>query len=227
MPNYISNITNAKYEPKLIKGVCNDVEWALAEANFHFEVGDVPKFMNQLIGWELIFNCRAISLANGTSVTASKQKNVIVSLWRRPGNSAAQREVRLTARWVGEPHSKGEHRWTTALISTNSVCSANGTKVVLKDVDLSRGTQLDIKALTAVDSQGKFEHQRKKALVLTLPDHSAAQKMGSCVSQVLHPMITDQDPVLWRPQSYVTTTMTGLSSGVSSSNEASKFLHRI
>ena len=224
VPRYLSNINEVKAAPK-VRGVCEDVDWALSSANFFFEVGELARFMHSLIGWELVFCCKAASIATGTAIKATRQNDAIVALWKRPGDPSASRDLRLTSRWLGEVHGKGDFKWTTATISMSSACTINSAKLLIKDVHLSRGTELDIKFLKAVSAQVQAEEQRNRNIAIAFPEASAAQRMNSVISQIFHPthFNQDQDPALWRPMTYITDTSTSQRS----SNEASKFLQRM
>ena len=224
--DYMSNIVNSKSPPEK-EGVCDDVDWKPTSATFYFEIGDVERFMNTLFDFDLIFNCRALSLATSNSITASKQKDVIISLWRRPPGELTQREVYMTARWLGEPHGKKDCRWTTALIAGGATCSTNAkepSKVVLKNPQIKQGSKLDYVRLTAVDARSKVDPKERKELYLSLPNEKAAKRMSRVVDEVVHPMLDDQSDVFCRPQSHATWTSNGTShKSKASSNDAEKF----
>ena len=225
IPLPVSNVRRKKWQPKDETGVCEDVEWAFDDDTFHFENdGDIEKFMNALIGWQLIFCCRALQMQCGSSVNPGswKQKNVIVTAWGTPADAEVNRGVRVAMRWMGEAHNEKDFRWTTADISTAANCihGSSPTKIILKDVQLSRGAQLDTITLAAVNDAGRFEKQ-KKTLTLSMPDVTAVTALQMAVNKHISPISSQpEDPsVLYRPISSMTMT-----SDSKSSRDPSKFL---
>ncbi|KAL9082843.1 MAG: hypothetical protein Q9159_006133 [Coniocarpon cinnabarinum] len=218
LPEYISNVVNSKSPPE-VPGFCEDVDWTSASARFDFEPKEMSRFMSTLIGYDLIWSSRAHSIATSTKVGATRYKDVIVSLWKRP-SGVARRELRVTVRWLAATGKK-EPIWTTTLISTGngSSCSINSSKVTLNKIQIDRGSQLDTRQLAAVDDSGKPE-QYKKPLVIFMQDQRMARQLASVINAVL-----DMDPVvdpsfgMWHSPSNSTPMATSTPSAMTPSVE--------
>ena len=225
VPRPVSNVRNLKYPPKE-KGACEDVEWGFANADFHFENdGDIPRFMKSLIGWELVFCCRASSVQSGILMKPGtwRQRDIIVTVWSALEEAGVNRGLRVATRWMGDVQTSKDYKWSVAVVSSTTNCTIGpgASKVILKDIELARGVQLDVKKLVAVDFKGRIESQHKKTLVLTMPDALAAHHMHNVATKALNPSWAQIDTsTIYRPVS--ATTGTGSSW---SSNDASKFLH--
>lgn len=224
IPHPISNIVRLKYTPK-VEGVCENVEWGFANADFHFEDDEgITRFMGSLIGWDLVFCCRISSMQMGAAMAPGswRQRDVIITVWGANAGAGVNRGLRLTARWMGEVQTNKDYRWTAAVISSAANCTigSGASKVMLKDVDLTRGVQLDIKTLAAVDLRGRSENQHKKNLVLIMPDAIAAHQLHNVAAKALNPSwVQNESSKIYRPVSLMTET-----SSSKSLNDASRFL---
>ncbi len=185
VPDYHSSIRDVARRPEdeMEEPTLASVEVAHESTHLDFSCQDeLFSFMDSLLGWRLKYcrNVRLVNLDHKWPFLADSHKRPVLHLFEKRIEQEHTRYLRLAIRSMRDD----EPFWVT---TSPPGAHLHGSKVILKNVRICKGDEIDFKDMQAVDSASRSQQQphTERKIVILFESNQDARDFKNKVSGVI------------------------------------------